>query len=46
MRKKKWLICRTLILLSLIEDTKNQPIVNQIRGLLYELLDEIENTEV
>lgn len=36
---KERLIFRILDLLSLIENKKNQPIVNQIKGLLYELLN-------
>jgi hypothetical protein len=39
MKTKKRLIFRILDLLSLIENKKNQPIVNQIRGLLFELLE-------
>lgn len=40
MNRKKWLIFRILDLLDIIETTKNQPVVNQIRGLLYCLLNE------
>lgn len=40
MKRKKWLIIRIQNLLSLIENSKNQPIINQIRGLLYNLLEE------
>jgi len=38
-KRKQWLIFRILDLLAMIENKKNQPIVNQIKGLLYELLD-------
>lgn len=40
MSMKQRLIFRILDLLSMIENQKNQPIVNQIKGLLFELLDE------
>ncbi len=40
MNRKKWLIYRILDLLAILENQKNQPIVNQIRGLLYSLNDE------
>lgn len=40
MNRKKWLIFRILDLLSTLETPKNQPTVNQIRGLLYNLLEE------
>lgn len=46
MKQKKRLIFRILDYLDLIETPKNQPLVQQIRGLLYELLDEIGNDEV
>lgn len=39
MNRRKWLIYRILDLLALIENDRNQPIVNQIRGLLFELLE-------
>lgn len=39
MNNKKRLIYRILNLLELIEDKKNQPIICQIKGLLYELLE-------
>lgn len=39
MRRNKRLIFRILRLLDLLENDRNQPIVNQIRGLLYELLN-------
>lgn len=39
MKRKKRLIIRILNLVNLIENENNQPIVNQIRGLLYELLE-------
>jgi hypothetical protein len=38
MDNKKWLVFRILDLLELIETKKNQPICNQIRGLLFELI--------
>lgn len=41
MNKKKWLIFRILDLLALIENKKNQPKVNEIRGYLFELMDEL-----
>lgn len=40
MNRKKWLIFRILDLLAMIEDKKNQPTINQIRGLLFCLLNE------
>lgn len=40
MNRKNWLILQILELLELIETKKNQPIINQIRGLLYNLLNE------
>lgn len=40
MSRKKWLILQIFELLELIETKKNQPIINQIRGLLYNLLNE------
>lgn len=40
MNRKKRLIFRILNLLELIETPKNQPTVNQIRGLLYCLFEE------
>lgn len=39
MKRKRRLIVRILNLVNLIENENNQPIVNQIRGLLYELLE-------
>lgn len=41
MNEKKWLIFRILDLLALIENQENQPIINQIKGYLFELLDRI-----
>ena len=40
MNRKKRLIFRIMDLLETIETPKNQPTVNQIRGLLYSLLHE------
>lgn len=42
MIEKKWLIFRILDLLELIETPKNQPIVTEIRGLLFNLMNEEE----
>lgn len=39
MNQKKRLIFRILTLLDLIENEKNQPVVSQIRGLIYELMN-------
>lgn len=39
MKELKRLIIRIFDLLALIENNKNQPLVQQIRGLLYEILD-------
>ncbi len=39
MTRKKRLIIQSLNYLELIETEDNQPIVNLIRGLLYELLE-------
>ena len=36
----KWLIFRILDLLAIIETSENQPIINQIKGLLFNLLKE------
>ncbi len=41
MKQKQRLIFRILDLLAIIETSKNQPIVNRIKGYLFELLDEI-----
>lgn len=41
MRRYKWLIFQIFNLLAIIETPKNQPIIRQINGLLYELLDEL-----
>lgn len=38
MNRKKWLIYQIFELLELIETRKNQPIIRQIQGLLYEIL--------
>lgn len=43
MNRKKRLIFRILDLLAIIETEKNQPIVNQIRGLVFSLIEEDEN---
>ncbi len=40
MNKEKWLIYRIFDLLALIETPKNQPIIRQIQGLLYRLMDD------
>lgn len=40
MSYKERLIYRIFDLLALIENRRNQPIVNQIKGLLYQLLDD------
>lgn len=42
MSYKKRLIFHILDLLAIIETEKNQPIVNQIRGLLFALYEENE----
>ena len=39
MKEKRWLIFQIFNLLAMLENKKNQPIVNQIKGMLYELLD-------
>lgn len=39
MNEKRWLVNRILQLLDLLENTNNQPIVRQIQGLLYELIE-------
>ena len=39
MSYKKQLIYRIFSLLDVIENQTNQPVINQIRGLLYNLLD-------
>lgn len=39
MRTLKRLIFRIFDLLALMENKKNQPLVQEIRGLLYEILD-------
>ncbi len=41
MSYKKWLIFQILNLVNLIETPENQPTVNRIRGLLYNLLEQI-----
>lgn len=41
MKYKKRLIFRILDLVAMLENEKNKPIVNQIKGLLYELLSEL-----
>ncbi len=40
MNRKRWLIFRIFDLLALIETTENQPIIRQIQGLLYSLMDD------
>lgn len=40
MKNKNWLIFRIFDLLALIETPKNQPIIRQIQGLLYSLMDD------
>lgn len=40
MKNAKRLIFKIFNYLDLIENSKNQPIINQIRGLLYNLLEE------
>lgn len=40
MNYKKRLIFRIFDLLALIETKKNQPIINQIRGLLFNLMED------
>ncbi len=40
MNYKKWLIYRIFDLLALIETQENQPIIRQIQGLLYNLMDD------
>lgn len=43
MKEIKRLILTIFDLLDLIETRKNQPLVNKIRGLLYEVLDELDD---
>lgn len=43
MRELKRLILRIFDLLEVIENNKNQPLVQQIRGLLNEILEMNEN---
>lgn len=45
MREIKRLIYQALDYLAIIENETNQPIVNQIKGLLYEVLSELKNIE-
>lgn len=40
MSRKKWLIFRIFDLLAIIETKENQPIIRQIQGLLYSLMDD------
>ena len=42
MREIKRLIFRVFTLLELVKTPKNQPLIQQIRGLLFEILDQIE----
>ena len=37
--KKKWLAFRILDLLAMLENNRNQPIISQIKRLLYELIN-------
>lgn len=41
-KELKRLVFRILDLLAMIETPNNQPIVNRIKGLIYEILDTIE----
>lgn len=43
MKEIKRLIYMALDLLEIIETHRNQPLVNRIKGLLYEVLDELRN---
>lgn len=43
MKEIKRLIYMALDLLAIIETHRNQPLVNRIKGLLYEVLDELRN---
>lgn len=45
MKELKRLAYRILTLLDLMENPKNQPMVNQIKGLIYEILDIISKIE-
>ncbi|MDE5784997.1 MAG: hypothetical protein K2H98_00535 [Duncaniella sp.] len=45
MKQMKRLAYRILDLLAMIEDDRNQPIVNRIKGLIYEILDAIEKVD-
>lgn len=42
MKEIKRLIFQILALLELVENRKNQPVIQNIRGLLYEVLDLLE----
>lgn len=43
MIEMKRLIFKILDLLAILENRKNQPIINQARGYLYEILDILKN---
>lgn len=45
MKEMKRLVFRILDLLAMIENKRNQPIVTRIRGLLYEVLDIMDNED-
>lgn len=45
MRQIKRLAYRILDLVAMIENDRNQPIVNRIKGLIYEILDMIEKVD-
>ena len=45
MKELKRLVFRILDLLAMIETPKNQPIVNRIKGLIYEILDTLEKND-
>ena len=44
-KELKRLVFRILDLLAMIETPNNQPIVNRIKGLIYEILDTIEKND-
>ena len=45
MKEIKRLIYHVFDYLAMIETKKNQPLVNRIKGLLYEVLSELKNIE-
>lgn len=45
MKEMKRLVYRILDLLAMIENQRNQPTVNRIKGLIYEILDMIEKVD-